>query len=101
MSAIRRQKFLSRTRNAGWRNGSLVLTLMTAAVACQCGWCDEVKAANSWANVDRGTTGDRSGAVLLWASDLKRMLRVGPADGAACVQLFDAAAPAWSKLTSA
>ena len=55
----------------------------------------------TWTKVDEGKTGVRYGSALLWAPDLKRMLLVGPAEGAPCVQAFDAASPSWRELTSA
>ena len=61
----------------------------------------EARAANSWVKVDEGKTGVRSGSALLWASDLKQLLLVGPAEGAPFVQAFDPAAPAWRPWTSA
>jgi hypothetical protein len=51
--------------------------------------------------VDEGKTGGRIGSMLLWASDLKRMLLVGPAETAPYVQAFDPAARAWSEFASA
>ena len=48
---------------------------------------------------DRRAT--RSGSVLLRASDLKRMLLVGPAKGAPFVQAFDPATRTWSEFASA
>jgi hypothetical protein len=51
--------------------------------------------------VDEGQTGERSGSVLLYASDLKRMLLVGPAKGAPFVQAFDPVTRTWSELTNA
>jgi hypothetical protein len=55
----------------------------------------------SWVRVDEGQTGQRSGSVLLWAPDLKRMLLVGPAQGAPFLQAFDPATRTWSQLASA
>jgi glyoxylase-like metal-dependent hydrolase (beta-lactamase superfamily II) len=60
-----------------------------------------VEAANKWTKVDEGKTGTRTGAALLWATDLTRMLLVGPAEGAACVQAFDPASPGWRDVATA
>ena len=58
-------------------------------------------AANQWAKVDEGRTGERTGSMLVWAPDLKQMLLVGGAKGASFVQAFDPAVKAWSELSAA
>ena len=60
------------------------------------GWSAEIQAVNQWGKVDEGRTGTRIGSVLLYAADLKQMLLVGPAEGAAFVQAFDPQARTWS-----
>ena len=77
---------------------ALCIVALLAAAAARHGWCAE---ANPWSRVDEGKTGARAGSVLLYASDLKQMLLVGPAKNAPFVQAFDPAARAWSEFASA
>ncbi len=84
-----------------FRPGCTLAILLAAVASCQRGWCGEAMAANAWVKVDEGKTGVRGGSALLWATDLKRMLLVGPAEGAPFVQAFDPASPAWGQWTSA
>jgi len=79
----------------------LAIAVLLAAASVGRGWCREAGPGNRWAKVDEGRTGGRVGSVLLHAPDLKRMLLVGPADGAPLVQAFDPAARAWTEFASA
>ena len=57
---------------------------------------------HAWEKIDEGKTGEREGAMLLWAPDPGRMLLAGgTVQGAAYVQSFDPAARAWSDLSRA
>jgi hypothetical protein len=78
-----------------------ILLALAAAGSAQPSYCQRLAAANAWVRVDEGQTGDRAGSVLLYASDLKRMLLVGPAKGAPFVQAFDPATRTWSAFASA
>jgi hypothetical protein len=53
-----------------------------------------------WVKVDQGRTGSHAGSVLLWAPDMKQMLLVGPAEGAAFAQAFDPSSRGWSDLAA-
>lgn len=83
------------------KNVLTVMTLLAALGDWHCGWCGEVKITNSWVKVAEGCAGSRAGSVLLWAPDLKRMLLVGPAEGAAAVQAFDPVSRKWSDVGAA
>jgi hypothetical protein len=78
-----------------------VAVVLAAAGWGQPGCCGAPVAGNTWQRVDEGKTGVRNGSVLLWASDLNRMLLVGPAEGAAFVQAFDPAERTWSDFAAA
>ena len=49
-----------------------------------------------WVRVAGGEMARRTGAALVHAPDLERMLLVGPAADAPCVQAFDPSARRWS-----
>jgi len=55
----------------------------------------------TWVKADEGKTGERSGAVLVYARDLGQMLLIGGAKGAPFVQAFDPAARTWSEFSAA
>jgi len=80
---------------------TLAIMLFLAVGSTPRGYGQQRLPANPWVKVDEGQTGDRSGSVLLYASDLKRMLLVGPAKGAPFVQAFDPATRTWSEFASA
>ena len=82
-------------------SGRVRYILLAAVALCHCGWSAETKANNSWVHVDEGKTGVRNGSALLWAAELKRMLLVGPVEGAPFVQAFDPASQSWREWTSA
>ncbi|MBN1442934.1 MAG: hypothetical protein JXA90_09500, partial [Planctomycetes bacterium] len=54
-----------------------------------------------WTRVDEGATGERTGAVLLRVPGSDRLLLVGAAEGAPCVQAFDPESRAWSSVSAA
>jgi hypothetical protein len=53
-----------------------------------------------WVKVDEGKTGDRTGAVLVYAPDLKQMLLVGGTKDGPYVQAFDPATREWSDFSA-
>ena len=78
-----------------------VAVLVAVVAPVQSGWSADTGAANAWVKIDEGKTGKRVGSVLLYASDRKEMLLVGPAEGVPFIQAFDTAKRAWSPLSSA
>ncbi len=54
-----------------------------------------------WSRLAEGGIGDRTGSVLLWAPNLKRLLLIGPAKNAPFVQAFDPEGKTWSEFSSA
>ena len=79
-----------------WR----ILALLAATVLADRCWA-ELEPANRWVKIDEDRTGKRVSTALLHAPDLKCMLLVGPAEGAAFVQTFDPATKAWNELVAA
>ena len=57
--------------------------------------------ANPWVKVDEGKTGQRSGAMLVYAADLKQMLLVGLAKDAPFVQAFNSQTRQWTAFSQA
>ena len=54
---------------------------------------------HQWTRIDEGKTGERAGAMLMFAADLKQMLLVGPAKGGSFVQAYDLAEKNWTELS--
>ena len=55
--------------------------------------------APAWTRIPEADTGDRTGSVLFYAADSKRMLLVGPVKGAPFARTFDPAVRVWSDLS--
>ena len=58
-------------------------------------------AENQWVKVDEGKTGERVGAVLVYAPDSKQMLLIGGAKDGPYVQAFDPATQKWTDFAAA
>ncbi|MBN2473654.1 MAG: hypothetical protein JXB62_03525 [Pirellulales bacterium] len=78
-----------------------IMLLLAMSGPGELGLCGEPNRTNSWTWVADGRTGDRVGSVLLYASDRKQMLLVGPDENALFVQAFDPATQTWSELATA
>ncbi len=57
-------------------------------------------AETTWLKVAESATGQRTGSVMLYAPDLKRMILLGPAKDAAFVQSFDPTTRSWADVTT-
>ncbi|MCY3022462.1 MAG: kelch repeat-containing protein [Planctomycetota bacterium] len=61
----------------------------------------DAPAPNQWVKGDEGKTGERLGAMLVYAPDLKQMLLIGAAKGTPFIQAFDPAGKTWSEFSTA
>jgi hypothetical protein len=74
---------------------------LAAAVSAGDVLAGDAPAPNQWIRIDEGKTGERTGAVLVYAPDSKQMLLIGGAKGTPFVQAFDPAARTWSEFAAA
>ncbi|MCX7805535.1 MAG: kelch repeat-containing protein [Planctomycetota bacterium] len=79
-----------------WSAAAVSIPLIGVAIVAE-----DAAPEGSWSKIAEGGMGDRTGSVLLWASDLKRMLLIGAAKGVPFVQALDPQEKTWTEFSAA